>query len=56
MKRGETVGNVVLLELGKVGEEVINMGVLQRRRLGGIRELVIHEKTEHSSIENSMAG
>ena len=52
MKRGETlggvlrVGNIVLLKLGKVGEEVINMGVLQRWRLGGIRELDIREKAE----------
>ena len=53
MKRGETlggvlrVGNVVLLKLGKVSEEVINMGVLWRWRLGGIRELDIHEKVKH---------
>ena len=56
MKRGETlgsvlqVGNVILFELGKVGEEVINiLRVLRTRwRLDGIQELVIHENTERS--------
>jgi hypothetical protein len=56
MKRAETlcgvirVLNAVLLEFGKVGEEVIDVSVLWRRGLGRVGELIIHGKSQGQSI------
>jgi hypothetical protein len=56
MKMAETlcgvirVWSVVLLEFGKVGEEVIDVSVLWRWGLGGFGELTIHKKTQGWSV------
>ena len=44
------IRNVVILELGRVGEQGIHVGVIWGWRLGGIRELVIHKESERWPI------